>query len=104
MSLGETLSWPDYVFDAGYMLRSLPQLERYIDLNGHLPGIPKQSQVAAEGFALDQMLALQLEKIEELTLHVIALQKQNDELRASKQRFETAEQALNQRLQALEEQ
>ncbi len=77
---GSLENWPDYVFDDNYVLRSLEQVERFIQQRGHLPGVPSESEVAANGVAAGQMIALQLEKIEELTLYLIELQKQNQAL------------------------
>lgn len=69
-------NWPDYVFAQDYELMSLESLEKEIQILGHLPGIPAASEVEAEGFELGNMNRLLLEKVEELTLHVIALNKQ----------------------------
>ena len=52
-----------------------PELESYIQTNGHLPGIPTQKEVANNGIDLAAMNAKLLEKVEELTLHLIALEK-----------------------------
>jgi hypothetical protein len=69
--------WCDYVFDPGYTLRSLPQTEAYIRENGHLPGMPSGGEIEAEGaFELGEITRLQQEKIEEMYLHLIALQKE----------------------------
>ena len=71
--------WPDYVFGADYRLRSLAETEAYIDANGHLPGVPSAEEVEACGLSLGEMDKVLLQKVEELTLHVIELQKQIDE-------------------------
>ena len=76
-------SWPDYVFDPGYSLRNLEELEHYIKSNKHLPGIPKAS-VVENGLSLGEMQKLQMEKIEELTLYILQLKKEIDALRAEK--------------------
>jgi hypothetical protein len=77
-------SWPDYVFDKGYPLMPLAQLENHITTYGHLPGVPSASMVEEEGILLGDMNRMLLEKIEELTLHVIAMQKEIDQLKATK--------------------
>ena len=74
--------WPDYVFARDYELTPLSEIEAAIATQGHLPGMPSAADVAAEGIALGEMQAKLLEKIEELTLHLIALDKTNQELRA----------------------
>jgi hypothetical protein len=33
-------NWPDFVFDSGYKLQSLPEVESYIQKHKHLPDIP----------------------------------------------------------------
>ncbi|MDR1180546.1 MAG: hypothetical protein LBL13_01005 [Bacteroidales bacterium] len=82
-----TLSgWPDFVFDKDYSLMSLQAIEQYIKTNQHLPDIPNATEVEENGIQLGEMNALLLKKIEELTLHLIDLQKQIDELKAEKQK------------------
>lgn len=61
--------WPDYVFDKGYKLRSLPELETFINLNKHLPNVPPAAEVGKKGIDLGEMNGKLLEKIEELTLY-----------------------------------
>ncbi len=70
-------NWPDYVFAEDYNLPSLKEIQRHIEEKGHLPNIPSAKEVEANGFALGEMNRLLLEKIEELTLHVIELKKEN---------------------------
>ena len=49
-------------------------------LKHHLPGVPSQKETAENGVNVGQMQAKMLEKIEELTLHMITLQKENEKL------------------------
>lgn len=72
----ETANWPDYVFGDDYDLKPLSEVERYINENGHLPEIPKASEVEAEGVSLGEMNKLLLKKVEELTLHLIEKEKE----------------------------
>lgn len=74
-------NWPDYVFEEEYNLMPLSEIEYFIDQNGHLPNIPSASKVESEGIALGEMQRLMVEKIEELTLHMIELEKENVRLR-----------------------
>lgn len=67
----EAGTWPDYVFDPSYELPSLEHTDRFIKANGHLPGIPSAEEVSASGIELGQMNSKLLQKIEELTLHLI---------------------------------
>lgn len=71
----------DYVFDQDYKLESLENIENYIKKNKHLPGIPSALQQANEGVHMAEMSNLLLEKIEELTLYMIELKKENEELK-----------------------
>ena len=76
--------WPDYVFSDGYRLMPLGEVEGYIAENGHLPQMPSAAEVEAEGADLGEMNRLLMQKVEELTLYVIDLQKQLDELKSNK--------------------
>jgi len=51
------------------------EIEQYIKQNGHLPEIPSEAEVMQNGINLAEMNALLLQKIEELTLYVIELEK-----------------------------
>lgn len=77
--------WPDYVFEEGYDRLSLPETEKYIKENGHLPDVPSTQEVQENGVSLGEMNAILLQKIEELTLHIIDLQNQIDELKQGKE-------------------
>jgi len=77
----EVAPWPDYVFEDSYELKDLSQVENYILQNGHLPNIPSAEEVSENGIALGEMNAKLLEKIEELTLYVIDLKKENQALK-----------------------
>ncbi|QLE02046.1 hypothetical protein HX109_10950 [Galbibacter sp. BG1] len=69
---------PDYVFSENYNIKSLEEVEHYIKENRHLPNIPSAKEMQEEGVNLKAMNLKLLEKIEELTLHVIALKKTID--------------------------
>lgn len=72
--------WADYVFESDYDLMPLGEVEQYIQSNGHLPGIPSAAEVEADGIDLAAMDSRLLEKIEELTLHLIDANKRIAEL------------------------
>lgn len=80
----EIANWSDFVFDNNYKLMSLKETERFIKQNGHLPNVPSAAEVEKEGIELGEMNAILLQKIEELTLYVIELEKQIDELKGDK--------------------
>lgn len=71
----ETANWPDYVFAKDYKFPSLSETEQHILAKGHLPGIPSAKDVETNGISLGDMNAKLLEKIEELTLIMIQLNK-----------------------------
>ena len=65
----------DFVFEDDYALRSLEEVEQYIDAHGHLPEIPSGEEMQADGVGLAAMQMKLLQKIEELTLYLIAQNK-----------------------------
>lgn len=74
-------AWPDYVFDETYKLRSINELEKFIKENNHLPNIPSAKEIEENGIEVGDMNSRLLEKIEELTLYMIAINKENEALR-----------------------
>ena len=84
----QTGAWADFVFSSDYRLPSLAEVEAHINENGHLPGIPSEEEVLEKGIAIGEMQTKLLQKIEELTLYMIELQKENDAL---KERVEALE-------------
>jgi len=86
----DNVGWSDFVFEDDYKLMPLQEVESYIQANGHLPEVPTAAEVQAKGVSLGEMQAKLLQKIEELTLHLIdlhkkieSLQKENDGLKSS---------------------
>ena len=77
-----TTTWADFVFEPTYALRPLPELEAYLQQNRHLPAIPSAAEVAKDGIDVAAMNAKLLQSLEELTLHVIELGKQNARLQS----------------------
>ena len=73
--------WPDFVFENDYDLKPLAEVEQFILQNKHLPDVPSEDEVLKNGINLAKMDALLLQKVEELTLYVIELRKENEELR-----------------------
>jgi hypothetical protein len=81
--------WPDYVFEKSYELKSLEKLEEYVALNKHLPGVPDARSLEREvcGLDLAQMQGLQMEKIEEIYLHLIEMNKAMKELKRENEKL-----------------
>ncbi len=75
----------DFVFDDDYPLMSLEETEAYIDENGHLPNIANADSVENHGANIGETQTRLLQKIEELTLHLI---EQNKRLKAQETEME----------------
>lgn len=90
--------WPDFVFESAYELPSLQELERFITLNKHLPGIPSAKEVSEQGIDLGQNQAKLLQKIEEMTLYLIEQNKkfagQEEVMKTQDEMFAAQEQRL----------
>jgi hypothetical protein len=71
----------DYVFDRDYRLAPLSEVADYISANHHLPEIPSGAEVQEKGVSLGEMQSKLLAKIEELTLHMIQAEQENQALR-----------------------
>ncbi|WP_221648968.1 hypothetical protein [Bacteroides sp. K03] len=76
--------WADFVFKKDYKLPTLGEVKKHITEKGTLPGIPSESDVKANGVSLGEVNALLLQKVEELTLYVIKLQEEVNELKTQK--------------------
>ncbi len=74
--------WADHVFDDDYELMSLENLERYYLRHKHLPDVPTETEVKQNGINTAQMEATLLQKVEELTLYVVAQDKRIQKLEA----------------------
>ncbi|WP_421939099.1 hypothetical protein [Pedobacter sp.] len=68
--------WPDYVFKPEYKLPTLNDLEKQIKEKGHLPDMPSAQMVERKGLAVGEILKLQQQQIEELTLYMIEKDKE----------------------------
>jgi len=73
----------DFVFEEDYNLMGLEELEKFIKINKHLPEVAPAAIMEAEGINVSEMSAKLLQKIEELTLYIIDLQKQIEELKSN---------------------
>ena len=73
--------WSDFVFEDNYNLPSLKKVESFIKENKHLPDIPSAKEVEEEGLSMAEMMKKQMQKIEELTLYVIELKKENEAIK-----------------------
>lgn len=76
--------WCDYVFADDYKLPSLSEVENYIKINKHLPGVTAGPVIEKDGLEVGKVSSQMIKKIEELMLYIIKLQKQVDELKSNK--------------------
>ncbi|MCC5916535.1 MAG: hypothetical protein JJU02_04325 [Cryomorphaceae bacterium] len=76
--------WADFVFEDDYQLMTIEELEAYITEHKHLPNVPFEAEVAEDGMDLAEMNAILLRQIEELTLRVIEMQKELNNIKSSK--------------------
>lgn len=74
-------SWADYVFEKDYNLPTLAEVEQHIKEKGHLKDIPSAKEVEANGIELGEMNKLLLQKVEELTLYVLELNKELEQVK-----------------------
>ena len=74
-------SWADDVFKPNYQLPDLSYVETYYSNNQHLPNIPSEKEVLENGVNVSDMQKLLLQKIEELTLYTVDLNKQVKQLK-----------------------
>lgn len=68
-------NWPDYVFETDYSLPPLTYLEQFVEKTGHLPNVPSAETVKENGLNLGDAAKITMQKVEELTLYLIQLNK-----------------------------
>ena len=71
--------WSDYVFNKDYKLMPIKELENYVTNKKHLPNIPSSNEIEKQGLDVGAVQAKQMEKIEELTLYIIEMNKKIQE-------------------------
>ena len=71
----------DFVFAPDYRLRPLAEVEQFITANKHLPDIAPAESMVQDGVDIGELQIQLLQKIEELTLYVIELKKEIEELK-----------------------
>jgi hypothetical protein len=86
------LDGADFVFEDGYRLMPLNELEKFVKQNKHLPEIAPAKEMQEKGSDLGELSTQLLQKIEELTLHVI---EQNKKLEQQNKKIESLEAKMN---------
>ncbi|MEO1010891.1 MAG: malectin domain-containing carbohydrate-binding protein [Bacteroidota bacterium] len=97
-------AWPDYVFAKDYDLPTLEEIQAHITEKGHLPNIPSAEEVETNGLELGEMNKLLLEKIEELTLHLIIKDRELKNYKQQQQYLIVSQGKLEKRIEELEQQ
>ncbi|MFD1257976.1 hypothetical protein ACFQ3S_14300 [Mucilaginibacter terrae] len=90
-AIGPKDNWADYIFKKDYSLLTYIDLEKFISINGHLPGIPSAQEIKSNGYSLHDMNVKLLSKIEELTLYSIEQQKEIIALKKSLEKHQLLE-------------
>jgi hypothetical protein len=81
VALASSADWADYVFEESYKLMSLKNVEDFVKMNKHLPNVPSADEMALKGMDVAQTSKMFMEKIEELTLYIIELNKEIETLK-----------------------
>ncbi|WP_234110715.1 hypothetical protein [Chryseobacterium sp. R2A-55] len=82
----------DFVFDEDYKLPKLEEVERHIREKRHLPEIASAKEMETDGVNVGEFQIRLLQKIEELTLYIIA---QDKTIKAQQDRLEQLENRVN---------
>jgi hypothetical protein len=83
VAVANQADWSDHVFAPGYRLMPLTEVEHYINTHGHLPDVPSAACMVEEGLDVVTTDAMLLKKIEELTLYILELRQELNDLRAN---------------------
>jgi hypothetical protein len=75
-------AWPDYVFDPGYKLTPLDEVEEFMKTNRHLPDIQPASKMAETGVPLGRTEAAMTKQMEEMMLYITQLNHKIETLEA----------------------
>jgi hypothetical protein len=84
----------DFVFEKDYQLRPLEEVDVFVKEHKHLPEIPSAKEMEKEGVNVAEMNKLLLQKVEELTLYVIDLKKENEKLQGLQKEIENLKKML----------
>ncbi|WP_461105014.1 hypothetical protein [Spirosoma koreense] len=102
VAVKSTDDWSDRVFEKGYTLKSLQEVEQHIRQQGHLPSVPSAAEVVEKGIDLGKMDAKLLEKIEELTLYLIGQQHELESMRQQNKQLHEQSRRMAERMAILE--
>lgn len=92
----------DFVFEKEYGLPKLEEVEKFVKENKHLPEIASAKEMEKEGVNVGEFQIKLLQKIEELTLYSIDLNKKNKEQESLIKSQADILKSLNERLEKIE--
>jgi hypothetical protein len=79
----------DFVFEKDYDLPSLDSVDKFIKENKHLPEVASAASMQKDGINLSEMNIKLLQKIEELTLYMIEIKKENEAMKKDIRKLKT---------------
>lgn len=85
----------DFVFEENYNLPKLEDIEKHIKEKKHLPEIASAKEMEKEGLNVGDFQIKLLQKIEELTLYIIDLNKEVKQVKKENQELKNALQTLS---------
>lgn len=94
--------WSDFVFKKEYRLPTLEEVQKHITEKGHLENIPSQEEVLKNGISLGEMNAKLLQKIEELTLYLININKETILVKNENERIKSENELIRKDYKKLE--
>lgn len=80
--------FPDYVFYPNYKLQPLSEIEKFIAKNYHLPDMPSTTEVKKNGLEVGKITNILVQKVEELTLYIIELNKKIEKLETENKMYQ----------------
>ncbi|WP_369014643.1 hypothetical protein [Flavobacterium anhuiense] len=92
----------DFVFEKNYDLPSLESVDKFIKENKHLPEIASAEEMKKDGVNLSEMNIKLLQKIEEMTLYMIEMKKQNDLIIRENESLKNNQKSMEKRIQQIE--
>ncbi|SHH88129.1 hypothetical protein [Flavobacterium defluvii] len=98
----DLINWPDFVFKKEYKLPTLEEVEKHIAEKGHLENIPSEEEAVKNGINLGEINAKLLQKIEELTLYMIDVNKKVNVLQINNEKLIEENKLLSKKIKALE--
>lgn len=99
--LVELSNWPDYVFDDSYQLPTLIEEESFINENGHLSGFKSEAEMEGT-ITVGDVTKRQQEKIEQIMLHLIKMEKDNEAMKSEMKSMETEMEGMGTKMKSME--